>query len=417
MKKSILLIITLFFSLYTSAHHIELISRTMDGKADGNSSSRNIDISDDSRYIVFTSRSPDIVENDTNLYTIDCRVYYKIPAFDVFRYDRTNKEIIRISLNGDQKELSIHDSMKFSMSADGQKVVSLNDMLSGQGWVSHVYDTDTSYRLFPKIDLGEDRFKLSGDGEYLVYYQYKNIYVLDMETGENNLITKSQDGRKSDQSPKHYPAISYDGQCISYISHATDVTKEATEGLFIRDRNTNEDKMVFPLNGHSASNLQFTRDANDLFFSTTAPLVTAQEKPSGIYTYNLQTEKTNPISLPDYNGVTLENIDKFSINSNGRYIVFTHDLDLFRYNLQTKKLFHLLKIDTIFKTDYVNVCGFTVDMPQEYRGEINISADGKFVVFTTNADLLVPEDTNSRFDAYLLEVEEESTADNWQVFE
>ena len=417
MKKLILFIIALTFCHSGSAQRIELISRAMDGYAAGNSYSRNIDISDDGRFIVFSSGSPDIVENDTNLYHFMCHGFFQIPAFDIFRYDQTTREIQRISLDENHNELIHRDSKTFSMSTDGQQVVFLSIMYDGLEWDAHIYDTDKSYRLFPEVNLYHDRFTICGNGKFIAYYYIKDIYVYNVETKDTELVTANQDGEKSYQAPKHYPAMSHDGRNISYISYATDVTTEATGGLFIRDRSTNEDKIVFPLNGHSTSNLQFTRDAKNLFFSTTAPLVSSLKKPSGIFTYNLLTEKINPISLPDYNGVTFENIDNFSINSSGRYIVFNNDFNLFRYDLQTQKLLHLLKIDTLLNTKYVDLCGYDHTIEQEYLGEINISADGKFVVFTTNADLLVPEDTNSRFDAYLLEVEEESTAGNWQVFE
>ncbi len=419
MKKLTIIIIALTFSHSALGHRIELISKNMDGNAAASQFSRrgtgNVDISDDGRYIVFASDSSDIVENDANLCHVECRVVYQIPAFDLFRYDWTTRKIQRISLDENQNELIDRDSLIFSMSADGQQVLFSCIMLFD--WESHIYDTDKTYRLLPETKLFYDRFSLSGDGKFIIYYSIKNIFVYNIKTEETELVTANEDGEKSDLAPLHCPTISHDGHSIAYICNATDVTKETTGGLFIRDRNTDEDKMVLPLNGHSASSLQFTRDAKTLFFSTSAPLVSSLEKPSGIYTYNPLTENINPISLPDYNGVSFENIDNFSINSNGRYIVFTHNFGLFRYDLQNQKLLHLLEIDTILDTEYRDLCGFSHTLEQEYIGETNISADGKYIVFSTNADLLVPEDTNSRFDAYLLEVEEEATADNWQVFE
>lgn len=426
MNKFLLSLLAIFGLIFSSsANNLELISKTVDGKPAGNpyfrdvtsySNVTDIDISSNGRFITFCSSSNKIVPNDTNLYETLGRTGGYEYAFDIFRFDRVTKEIKRISLWPEGTQMDTWDSRTFSTSADGETTVFHSWMLDNQINISQVFYKSSTQRLFPYIDLVEERFVLSGNGNYLAYYSYYDIYRLDMQTGENIYVSHPQFGGKMNQSPAHFPAISFDGRYAAFVSNATNLTKEATGGLFISDCVKREIKLVTPNNVYSMKGLAFNEDSSSLFFSLDGLIATLSPSPCSLYEYNLTTSEIKPIQISDKQNTYFNNIYPFAVTPDGRFIAFRYYNDFYWYDRETQKLVHLLTADRILVSTFETSDG-AMDLHLSHGRNLDISDDGKLVVFTTNADLLVPEDTNSQFDAYLIEVEEESSAENWELFD
>jgi len=165
------------------------VSVATDG-TQGNSSSYAPDLSDDGRYVLFTSTASNLVANDFN------------NANDVFLHDRLNGKTARVSLGSTGAELN-GPSKSARLSADGRYVV---------------FVTDAPF-VVPGVAGGP------------------HVYRRDLATSVTTLVSSSASGAPGDGASDH-PAISDDGQAVAFESASTNLVAGDTNGqtdVFVRD--------------------------------------------------------------------------------------------------------------------------------------------------------------------------------------
>jgi Tol biopolymer transport system component len=179
-----------------------------------------LSMSDDTKWITFSSTDDDIVPNDRNEYS------------DVFLYNRTDpvKEIKRISVSAEGTEGN--DSSVFSsLSGDGRYAMftSISTNLtpgipSGDKWRLFTYDTSTGVlKHEPVLDTNGNELyvwdaTMSQDSRYVTFtsaygYEDRRLYLMDRQTGQSHsMITfpRNEDIGISN------PRISADGRFISF---------------------------------------------------------------------------------------------------------------------------------------------------------------------------------------------------------
>ena len=184
------------------------------------------DISDDGRYVAFSSWSTNLVSGDGN------------NTGDVFVHDRETGETTRISVGSDD--------------------------------VSN----------FPSI---------SGDGRYVAFWSagsivaenrngWDDVYVRDRETGQTTAISLNTSGETGNHS-SYQPEITDDGRYVAFESYATDLVSGDTTGssldVFVRDRETGQTRRVSvneagqQANGH-AYGASITNNGRYVAFSSDA---------------------------------------------------------------------------------------------------------------------------------------------------
>ncbi len=161
------------------------------GGGDASGESRYPSISEDGRWIAFTSDAHDLVIDDTNA------------AQDVFVFDRNTGQISRVSMGWDGSEGN-GDSRTPSINGDGRYVAfrsSATNLVSGP--------MDSS----------------------------KFIYVCDLQTGDNELVSVTWAGVE-ENGGSWYPHISANGRHVAFISNSTNLVSFDENGgndAFMRD--------------------------------------------------------------------------------------------------------------------------------------------------------------------------------------
>ena len=105
----------------------------------------------------------------------------------------------------------------------------------------------------------------------------------------------------------------------------------------------------------------------------------------------------------------------FAVSSNGRYVVFSSDADNLTAN-DTNGFRDIFVRDFLLRTNIlvsVSTNGFSAD---GLSSEPAISSDGRYVVFTSSADNLVAGDSNKKEDVFIRDLQSSTTAlVSWNV--
>lgn len=339
----------------------------------GNNDSFSPTISADGRYVAFVSVANNLVLNDTN------------DKGDVFVHDTQTKETTRISItsNGIQGNTWSHSP---AISADGRYVA----------FSSNPYNI-----LADETNVARD------------------ILVHDRQTQEITRVSVDSQGTPGNQDAYH-ASISADGHYVVFESEADNlVPNDSNRSLdvFLHDKVNQTTTLVsisshgVPGNDHSCC-ASLSADGRYIAFSSSSDNLVPNDTNgySDIFVHDHQTGETIRVSV-DSNGIHSNGIPRNqgnqggskipSISADGRYIVFESQA----YNL----------VPNTYYSDRWNI--FVHDRQSKetsrisvgsngWRGNGNssspsISADGHYVVFESEADNLVPNDTNDSTDIFL----------------
>ncbi len=191
-----------------------LVSHNLTNDGTINADSYHLSMSADGRYITFTSKADNLVANDGN------------GKADVFRWDRDTDSITLVSVNA-------------AGTAAG------NDH-SGEG---------NGFRPV-----------MTPDGRYVAFASRANnlttldnndrtdIFVRDLETDVTILASVNQQGSNGGNQDSLYPRLSHDGQKLVFVSRATDLTDIPTSSIlqaYVRDLQIGTTQLVSINAGHT----------------------------------------------------------------------------------------------------------------------------------------------------------------------
>lgn len=343
---------------------IELVSFGPGG-ARGNHYSSSAKLSADGRFVCFPSYASNLVPGDTNRQT------------DIFLRDRRLGTLSRINVDsrGRQAQGITFDC---DISASGRYVVFDSD--AGNlvpGDTNHEFDVflfDRVAGTISRVSLGVGGQQarggfcfepsLSDDGRFLAFASAadnmverrfagrSNIIVRDLKTGRNTLASRGTDGGPIDFGASD-PAISGDGRFVAFDSNSTN--------LVPGDTNENDDVFVFDRKTGRTERVSVASDGAQADSSSLFPRI------SGDGRFVLFTSYADNLVPGD---------------TNGTYDVFVHD----RATHTTARV-------------SVDSHGRQADGPSQ--DNIAIAHDGSFVVFSSGADNLVPNDRNDNWDVFL----------------
>ena len=231
----------------------------------------------------------------------------------------------------------------------------------------------------------------------------------------SELVRASEDstGAEAD-GPSQAPSLSSDGQLVAFQSFATNLVTGDTNGaidIFVHDRSTGATERVSVDSiGTEANGLSNTPaisgDGRYVTFSSVATnLVTGDTNTvRDIFLHDRNTSATTRISMAS-DGVTQANGDSWSpsISADGRYIAFSSDAN----NLVTGDG-NFSRDVFVFDTQTTTTTRVSVDSSEvEGNGASDgaaISGDGQYVAFHSDATDLVAGDTNGVRDVFLRDV-------------
>lgn len=386
----------------------ELESINPSGSA-GNSASIVPVLSDDGRFVVFTSVASDLVSSDAN------------SQFDVFLRDRllgtttlVSKSVTGTSANGSSGSDSSFTGT--AMSPDGSLIAFVSD---ASNLVSGDTNGSADIFLYDAVNLTTSRVSvrsggtesngdsahptLSADGRYVAFSSrasnlvngdtnnVEDVFIRDTSTPSTYRISVSQQGVEGNGASTA-PSISNDGRFVVFVSAASNLVPNDTNGVedvFIYDQSdasitriTRPDGVQF--NGRSYEPA-ISGDGNWIVFSSEASNVTADDKSSqpDVFVYNRQSGALKLIPPRfTFPAGTFFQVNFFpAIDRTGHFITVNS-----------------YSIDAVI---YDNVTG-VASIPSVKSTLLNValSGGGDYIAYTSPL-ALTPKDLNGTFDIYL----------------
>jgi Tol biopolymer transport system component len=349
----------------------ERVSVASDGTQANNDSDRSL-ISDDGRYVAFSSSADNLVEGDTN------------GVQDVFVHDRVTGETTRVSVASDGTQ------------ANGAcATIGCWCILSG--------------------------LSISPDGRYIAFHSdstnlvegdtngFTDIFVHDRLTGETQRVSAASDGTQGNGGSS-IPTISRDGRYVAFISDSTNLVEGVTNGgIFVHDRVTGKTTVVSVSSDGTQGNEgagypSISADGRYVAFSSFSNNLVEGDinGDSDCFVHDRTTGETTLESVSSDGRQGNGGVGATAISADGRYVAFWSDPD------------HLVEGDTNegaewFVHDRVTVDTTLASVPisnDETQGKYGylfstVSADGRCWTFISDASNLVEGDTNGVSDVFV----------------
>lgn len=275
------------------------------------------------------------------------------------------------------------------------------------------------------------RFRITPDGRFVVFYSEAtdlfplgaigaaDIFVRDLETGQTKMASINMAGTPS-SGVSSFGLISDNGRFVAFTSFANNVVNNDTNSspdVFIRDFQTNTTKLVSVNAAGTASGalggselLDMTPDGRFIVFTSHAVDLTPIPDGNGfgmdIYVRDTVNNVTKLVSV-SLGGSASGNQGSFEgkISADGRYVVFTSDAsDLVGHDTSTRDVFIRDLQTNITKRVSTDATGTQGGNNQSFGGIID--KGGHYVVFATRAtNLAAVSDTNDLVDLFIYDIQ------------
>jgi Tol biopolymer transport system component len=389
----------------------------------GNGDSDAPSVSADGRYAVFSSDASNLVAGDTN------------GVRDIFYRDTLTGTITRISTDGSGNQ---GDSLSYNpfVSADGRYVVfssNATNLVAGDtNGTADVFCKDIQTGALTRISTASNDAQsnntsyngsISADGRYVVFQSFASnlvsgdtngdadIFLKDRQTGVTTRLSTSSGGSQADGDSSE-PSISANGIYVVFSSLAANLVSGDTNGegdVFMKNRLTGTLTRISTdssgVQGDDLStNASISADGSFVAFGSRANNLVSGDTNIAwdIFRKDIQSGVVTRLST-DVNGVA-GNGDTFlpSISADGRYVAFRSNAS----NLVTGDT--NAKPDIFFKDSQ---SGAILRLSTDANGvegngeslELALSADARYVVFSSLATNLVSGDTNGASDVFRVE--------------
>jgi Tol biopolymer transport system component len=381
-------------------------------------------VSADGRYVAFSSSAGNLVANDTN------------NRDDIFLRDRLSSTTVRVSVGPNGSEAN-GASANPCISADGRYVgfeSSASNLVAGDTNGStdvFVFDTLTATTARVSVASGgiqangpSNQCALSSDGHYVAF----NSLASNLVAGDTNLrvdtfvhdqvantterVSVSTAGAQGNNVTLivDTPAISTNGRYVAFQSTATNLVAGDTNGapdIFVRDRVAKTTARVSLTNAGAQANgwnysPSLSADGRYVAFRSGASNLVAGDTNANddIFVRDRVGHTTKRVSVSSAGRQADDYSVSPSISADGRYIAFTSaatNLVAGDSNAVTDVFLH----DMLTGTTALVSIGLDGVPADNYSSGSQISANGAYVLFTSGADNLVSGDTNGQWDVFV----------------
>jgi Tol biopolymer transport system component len=285
---------------------------------------------------------------------------------------------------------------------------------------------------------GTARADVSSDGRYVALESrlplrpddtnhHVDIYVLDRKTGSLTIETLAENGRASNTDSWH-PRISGEGRFVAFRSIACRLIAPACEEpqgeILLRDRQAGSLRRLSNSTSGERANRDSDRpdisaDGGVVAFESAATNLVMGLDANGSETDVYLVESTGgPITRVsvDSRGLQASNGNSFapSLAGDGRLVAFTSKADLVCNGVAAPEPCDRNHLADVYVRD--TRLGVTTLVSRALGGDANgasfhpaLSADGRFVVFVSDATNLGPRDRNHAPDVYLYDLQRATT--------
>jgi Tol biopolymer transport system component len=357
---------------------IQLVSVNSRG-AQGNNDSQAAAITPDRRYVAFASSADNLVPGDTNA------------AFDVFVRDRLRDTTERVSVG------------PLGVEGDGNSGLSTFRAVDISADGRYVAFVSTASNFAPLVDTNRN----------------EDVFVHDRRAGTTELISVGLDGTAQSGSA---PSISADGRLVSFTSFGDQVVtgdENSADDIFVRDRVAGTTERVSVTSagaevGQGSFASALSASGRFVAFNSFSGLLVPGDRNDSVdvFVHDRQTGATEGISTRTACDPTIGDICGNSllgsISSNGRFVGFESTMQ------------NLVRGDNDFVSDafvadrqtgrlrLVSQSNDGVKGNDDSHAPL-VSADGRYVVFSSRADNLVRRDANQQEDVFRRDVLQNET--------
>ena len=383
-------------------------------------------VSADGRVVAFRSEASDLVEGDSN------------GTWDVFVHDRDTGQTSRVSVGPGGEQAGDGDSSAPTLSGDGRFVAfqsNASTLVEGDtnGLLDifvHDRETGTTSRISVAAD-GEqaadgDSFfpSISADGRFVAFMStasnlvegdtngLSDVFVHDRQTGQTSRINVTSGGAQATDGDSYDPAISADGRFVAFESGASNLVKRDKNGsfdVFVHDRQTAVTTRVSDKTGSrqaadgESGEPAISADGRFVAFGSSATnLVTGDTNDiSDVFVRDRETGEMSRVSVGSAGEQVMDGYDSAAaISAEGRFVAFESgastlvagDLnevgDIFVHDRETGETL-LVSV----ATDGAPADGWSYGPA--------LSADGRLVVYHSDATNLIDGDTNGISDVFV----------------
>lgn len=314
-------------------------------------------ISGDGRYVAFASSDSRVVPGDTN------------GTYDVFLRDTLTNATERVSV---------------SSTGAGGDDMSIAPAVSGDG--SYVAFTSNASNLVP------------GDTN-----QRQDVFVRDRVTGQTERVSVSSTGGQGDAYSTS-PTLSADGRYVAFTSKASNLVPGDTnqrEDVFVHDRLTGQTERVSVSSAGDQGNdgsgdPAISADGRYVAFDSTSSNLVAGEVPGWerVYVHDLVTGQTELVSVSSAGAEPNDISSGPAISADGQYVAFTSGASNLVPGDTNQRQDVFIRDRTTDETERVSLSSGGAQSDADSGGEtLAVSADGRYVAFTSWASNLVPGST------------------------
>jgi Tol biopolymer transport system component/cold shock CspA family protein len=398
---------------------------------EGNLGSLAPSISADGRYVAFESDATNLVPGDTDACGQPPNTY-NCP--DIFVRDRQTSTTERVSVSSGGVQAN-GESWTPSISADGRYVAfdsdATNLVADDTNAKTDVFVHDRQTGVTERVSvgyLGEGNLgslapSISADGRYVAFESdatnlvsgdtngVTDVFVHDRQTGATERVSVSSTGTQGDQ-PSYDAALSGNGRYVAFQSSATNLVADDTNAktdVFVRDRQTGTTTRVsVDSAGAQANGTSCFRGLEAIrcpaisadgryvaFYSLASNLVPADTNGAqDVFVHDLQTRATTRASVDSAGYEGNDWSMQPAISSDGRYVAFdslASNLVAGDTNTARDVFLHDRHTGATLRVSVSSASG------EGDHGSLQaaISADGRYVAFSSFASNLVPGDTNN----------------------
>ena len=400
-----------------------LVSTT--GTTSGNNYSYNPVLSADGRYVAFTSQSSNLVANDSNGTTQD-----------VFVRDLLNGTTTLVSTTGTTSGNS--DSYNPVLSADGRYVAfgsNASNLVANDGNNTQdvfLYDRTASSttlvsRRVPSLpslsgnssSTANGNQSLSADGRYVAFTSNasnlvandsnntQDVFLLDRQTGTTTLVSTT--GTTSGNNYSYSPVVSADGRYVAFTSNASNLVANDSNGtiqdVFVRDLVSGTTTLVSTTGTTSGNNYSsspvLSADGRYVAFTSQSSNLVANDSNGTTQDVFVRDLLNGTTTLVSTTGTTSGNSDSYNpvLSADGRYVAFTSSASNLVANDSNNTQDVFVRDLVSGTTTLVSTTGTTGGNNYSYNPVL--SADGRYVAFTSQSSNLVANDTNGTQDVFV----------------
>ena len=346
--------------------------------------------------------------------------------------------ISRIS-NARDGSLANGESSRPAISADGRYVVfasNASNLVPGDtNQAQDIFLFDRVTGLTERISKGHDGSEstaysgypaISGDGRFVSYSTWAgnivpgdtnfnyDVFVYERQTGLTERVSVAADGTQA-QGGSYGSSLSFDGRFIAFESWTSTLVPGVTgSNIYVVDRLTGDIEAVSIAHDGSmpdgSTSLPYygahsiSADGNIVLFLSDATNLVPDDNNgvTDIFMFNRITDELTRVSTAEDG--TQANGSSFdpSLSANGRLVIFSSNASNLVAGDENN-------YTDLFVRDLVTgqVLSITLPLPAEewgaYYATPSLSGDGRFVAFISYSPLLVPSDTNGQIDVFVLD--------------